>query len=157
MAFRPSKIKILGLNLMKMQNSILPKFEISFFEKLGFGKLRNRDTKTWNLISIWSFWDRNSKSIPKTKNLGFKKWEIGTSKSEIRFWFWIFGPGNWFWKFENHFLPFLSNFDLGPQNLKSATSKTPKSWFSLQNLYFRCKFFFDQNLDFVLIRLSSAW
>ena len=29
-------------------------------------------------------------------------------------------------------------------------SKTPKSWFSLQNSYFRLNFFFDQNLDFVL-------
>ena len=29
-------------------------------------------------------------------------------------------------------------------------SKTPKSSFSLQNSYFRIKFFFDQNLDFVL-------
>ena len=34
--------------------------------------------------------------------------------------------------------------------MTSATSKTPKSTFSLQNTYFRFKFFFDQNLDFVL-------
>ena len=99
--------------------------------------------------------DRNSKSIPKIQNFGFKKWEIGTSKSEIRFWFWIFGPGNWFWKFESRFLSFLSHFDLGPQNLKSATSKNPKSWFSLLNSYFRLKFFFDQNLDFVLGTMLS--
>ena len=31
-------------------------------------------------------------------------------------------------------------------------SKTPKSTFSLQNFHFRFKFFFDQNLDFVLGR-----
>ena len=52
---------------MKMQNSTLPKFGISIFEKLGSGKMRNRDTKTWNSISILNFGDRNSKSIPKTQ------------------------------------------------------------------------------------------
>ena len=39
-------------------------------------------------------------------------------------------------------------------------SKTTKSSFSFQNLNFRYKFFFDQNLDFVLIRLyieESGW
>ena len=34
-------------------------------------------------------------------------------------------------------------------------SKTPKSSFSLQNSYFCFKFFFDQNLDFVLGCLHS--
>ena len=31
-----------------------------------------------------------------------------------------------------------------------SASKTPKYRFSLQNYHFRFKFFFDQNLDFVL-------
>ena len=34
--------------------------------------------------------------------------------------------------------------------MKSVMSKTAISSFSLQNSYFRFKFFFDQNLDFVL-------
>ena len=38
---------MLDQNDVKIQNSTLPKFEISIFEKLGqFGKMRNRDTKT---------------------------------------------------------------------------------------------------------------
>ena len=38
-------------------------------------------------------------------------------------------------------------------------SKTPKSSFSLQNFNFRYKFFFDQNLDFVLgfAKFTSIW
>ena len=36
---------------MKMHKPILPKCELSIFEKLGFGKMRNRDTKTKILTS----------------------------------------------------------------------------------------------------------
>ena len=125
---------------MKMQNSTLPKFGISIFDKFGFGKMKNRDTKIWNSISILNFWDRKSKSIPK----------IWKSAPQIRFRFLILGLEIRFSKFQNRFLQFLSNLNLRPSNLKSATSKTPKSTFSLQNSYFRFKFFFDQSFDFVL-------
>ena len=143
----------------KYRNRLCQNLKFRILGKLGFGKLRNRNTKTWNSISICSFWDGNSKSIPKIQNSGFNKWEIGTSKREIWFRFWILMPQIWFSKFQNRFLQFLSNFDLGPKNLKSAMSKTPKSSFSLQNSYFRFKFFFDQNLDFVLGRneYQGAW
>ena len=36
---------ILGQNYMKMQNSTLPKFQISIFEKFGFGKMKNLHLK----------------------------------------------------------------------------------------------------------------
>ena len=116
---------------MKMQNSILPNFEISIFEKLGFGKMRN-----WHLTLL-----------KKLQNRHLKTWN------------WIailnFGAGNLIFKIQNRFLQFLSNLVSGPKNLKSAMSKTPKSTFSLQNSHFRFKFFFDQNLDFVLGRAST--
>ena len=41
--------------------------------------------------------------------------------------------------------------------MKSAMSKTSKSTFSLQNSSFRFKFFFDQNLDFVLGNVPAAY
>ena len=47
---------------MKMQNSTLPKFEISIFEKLGFGKMKNLHLK---FDFNFNFGDSNSKSIPK--------------------------------------------------------------------------------------------
>ena len=50
----------------EMQNSTLPKFEISIFEKLGFGKIGNRHLTT------------------------VKKYKIGTSKPEIELRFGIF-------------------------------------------------------------------
>ena len=113
-------------NVIKMQKSILPKFEISIFENFGFRK------------------------ITKWAHQHLEKYKICTSKPEIRLRFWIWLSGKWFRNFENRFLQFLSNIISRPSNLKSATSKTPKSSFSLQNSYFRWKFFFDQNLDFVL-------
>ena len=47
---------------MKMQKTILPKFEFSIFEKLGFGEMKNLHLK---FDFDFDFWDRNSKSIPK--------------------------------------------------------------------------------------------
>jgi len=79
-----------------------------------------------------------------------EKYEIGTSKSEIRCEFDIWDLEIHFQKDQNQFLQFLSNLVPRPKNLKSAMSKTPKSSFPLQNSHFRFKFFFDQNLDFVL-------
>ena len=90
-----------------------PKF--SFLKNLGFRKVRNRDLKICNSFCFSFF---------------------GTSKPKIRFRFWILGPWIRFRKFENRFLQFLSNLISRHQNLKSATSKTPKSWFSLQNSNF---------------------
>ena len=116
----------LGQNLMKMQKSTLPKFQISILGKFGFQKntksashnfkkIRNRHLKTWNWIAIWNFRFKNQ-----------------------------------FSKIQNRFLQSLSNLASRPKNLKSAMSKTPKSTFSLQNSHIHFKFFFDQNLDFVL-------
>ena len=53
-------------------------------------------------------------------------------------------------KIQNRFFLFLSNLASRPKNLKSAMPKTPKPTFSFQNSDFRFKFFFYQNLDFVL-------
>ena len=111
---------------MKMQIPTLPKFGISAFGNLWCGKMR------------------------KSLLTASKKCKIGISKFEIRFRFWILLSGNWFLKFENRFHQFLSNIISRPQNSNSARSKTPKSTFSHQNSHFRFKFFFDQNLDFVL-------
>ena len=123
---------------MKMQISTLPKFGISIFGKLGFEK--NEKSGHQNLKFVWIL---GMEIYPKN-------WKICTSKPQIRFRFWILGQEIWFSKFENRFLRFLSNLNSRPSNLKSATSKTPKSWFSHTNSYFRSKFVFDQNLDFVL-------
>ena len=122
----PKIFKILGRDGMKMQTSTLPKFEISIFEEFGFGKSE------------------------KSAHQNLEKCKIGTSKFEIRLRIWQLGSRNPFSKIQNRFLQFLSNLVPRPKNLKSPTSKTTKSSFSLQNSYFRLNFFFDQNLDFVL-------
>ena len=124
--YRPLNMKILIQIWMKMQNSTLPKFEISIFEKFGFEKIRNRDIETWNSVSILKSGDRNS-----TQN-----WKICTSKPEIWLRFWILGIEIWFRNFENRFFQFLSNFNSSPRNSKSPSSKNPKSTFSLQNSNF---------------------
>ena len=61
---------------MKMQNSTLPKFEISIFEKLGFGKIRNRDTKT--KISIFKEFE-----FAKSKKSARQKLKFGV---DFEFW-----------------------------------------------------------------------
>ena len=66
LVYRPQKIKILIQNHIKMQNSILPKFELSILGKFDFQK--------------------NAKSAPHN----FKKYEIGTSKPSIGSRFGIF-------------------------------------------------------------------
>ena len=48
---------------MKMQNSTLPKFEISIFQRLGFGKMRNRDIKT-------KIWTSKELGVPKNEKSG---------------------------------------------------------------------------------------
>ena len=116
----PKNWFLLGRNGMKMQNSIMPKFEISIFGKFGFAK--------------------NQKS--PLQNLKF------------RCRFWILGIEIWFRNFENRFFQFLSNFDLGPKNLKSPSSKTPKSTFSLKNSNFSSTEI--QNFVLGLLELPSA-
>ena len=54
-------------------------------------------------------------------------------------------------KFENQLFLLLSNFLSRPKKLKSPTSIYPKSFFAP-----KFNFFFDQNLDFVLIRHRRA-
>ena len=56
-------------NDVKMQNSTLPKFEISVCEKMGFGKMRNRDTKT-RILTFTEF------RFAKNKKIGAQKLEI---------------------------------------------------------------------------------
>ena len=112
-------------NGMKMQNSTLPKFEISILKFL--------------------------------KNLVSGKWEIGTSKLEIRFWFW-----NQWIEIQNLF-PKLKNLHLKISNLISILNfmagnlifKIPKSFslFSLESQFETIKFEISdvenpQNLDF---------
>ena len=67
------------VNMMNMQNSTLPKFEISIFSKLSFGKMKNLDSKTKILKNL----DSKTKSL--VKNLDLRKLKICTSKPEIRF------------------------------------------------------------------------
>ena len=125
-------------NQMKMQTPTLPKFETSIFEKLGFGKIRNRDTKT---------------KILTCKEFRFAKNKKSASQNS---------------KFDH-------DFDFLGQNLISKISKsislislefrfeTPKFEFSdVENhrIYIfasKFKFFFCQNLDFVLGRLTPIW
>ena len=57
---------------MKMQNSTLPKFENSIFEKIVFGEMKILDTKTL----------KNAKSAPQ--NLKFD-WDFGIWDPEIHF------------------------------------------------------------------------
>ena len=56
---------------MTLQKSTLPKFEISFFEKFGFGKMRNRDIKTKIQIFTEFGFPNNKKSGPQILKLGF--------------------------------------------------------------------------------------
>ena len=102
---------------------------ISIFEKFSFEQMMTRTSKPEIRFRFWilvmEFWIL----VMEIQNLSQKIWKIRMWKPEIRFRFGFFGPGNWFWKFKNHFLQFLSNFDLGPKNLKSPSSKTPKSFF----------------------------
>ena len=56
---------------MKIQNSTLPNFEISIFEKLGFGKMRNGDTKT-KILTFKEFrFPKNEKSAPQNSKLDY--------------------------------------------------------------------------------------
>ena len=79
----------------------------------------------------------------------------------LKIWNWItiwnFRLKNQISKIQNRFLKFLINLASRPKNLKSAMSKTPKPSFSFQNSYFPFKFFFDQNLDFVLGSMPRTW
>ena len=52
---------------MKMQIPTLSKLEISIFEKLDFGKMRNRDTKTKFFIFKDFGFAKNKKSAPQNK------------------------------------------------------------------------------------------
>ena len=97
-----------------MQTPTRAKFEISIFEKLDSTKLRNRNNNTW----------KNVKSAPQNLKFDFDFGFLG-QKFDLSF-----------WKFQNRFLPFLSNFILRPHNLKSPTSKIPKLFFSRQNSNF---------------------
>ena len=57
---------------MKMQKSILPKFEISIsFEKFSFEKMRNRDTKTKMLIFKEFGFAKSKKSVPQNQKLDY--------------------------------------------------------------------------------------
>ena len=54
-----------------MQKSTLPKFEISILEQLGFGKMRNRDTKT-KILTFKEFgFAKCKKSTPQNLKLDF--------------------------------------------------------------------------------------
>ena len=89
---------------MKIQKSTLPKFEISIFEKFGFGKMRNRDIKIWNSIPILKFW------AMKIKFLIFKQFGFPQNKKS--------GPQNLKFDFDFEFLG--SEFDF--ENLKIGFS-----------------------------------
>ena len=63
---------------MKMQNSTLPKFEISIFLKFGFQKIRNRDMKT-KILTFREFgFPKNKKSGPQNLkfDFDFEFWDL---------------------------------------------------------------------------------
>ena len=56
---------------MKIQNSTLPKFEILIFQKFGFGKMRNWDTKT-KILTFKEFgFAKSKKSSPQNQKLDY--------------------------------------------------------------------------------------
>ena len=62
---------------MKMQNSTLPKFEISIFEKFGFEQMTNRDIKT-KILTFKEFgFPKNKKSGPQNLkfDVDFEFWD----------------------------------------------------------------------------------
>ena len=116
LTYRPFKIQLLDQNDVKIQNSILPKFEISIFQKLGFRKMKNWDTKT--KISIF-------KEFGKVRNR--------TSKPKIRFNdFDIPGPR---FNFENFKIDFSYSFRISIRDPKIRIHRYRKS----PNLDFRFK------------------
>ena len=80
---------------MKMQKSTRPKFEISIFEKFGFGKMENQNTK----IKILNFLQIIFKEFGFAKS---KKSAPQNPKSDYDFDF--LGPKFNFEKFQNRFL-----------------------------------------------------
>ena len=84
-------------------------FWTNYFQNLDSKKIQNRHINDQNL----------------------EKYKSGASKLEIRWRFGILRSENWLnmknWK---SFPQFLSHFELGPKNLQSPASKTPKSCFS---------------------------
>ena len=112
------------------------------FQNLGCGKMRNRDIKTWNSISILSnSGSGNSKSIPKTKKSSTQilKFDFG-----FEFWGQTFDFKNYKIRKSFSSIPFEFRFET-PQ-FEIAVVENPEI------LIFdsKFKFFFDQNLDFVL-------
>ena len=56
---------------MKIQNSTLPKFEISILKKFGFGQMRNWDTKTKILIFKEFGFAKSKKSAPQNPKFDY--------------------------------------------------------------------------------------
>ena len=62
---------------MKIQNSTVPKFEISIVKKLGFGKMRNRDNKT-KILTFKEFgFAKSKKSAPQNPKLDYDFYFLG--------------------------------------------------------------------------------
>ena len=118
----PSKSKFWVKIWWKYRIRFCQNLKFRFFKKIGFRENEKSKIKT----KIFDFWRIR---VPE-------KYKICTSKLEIRFRFWILVPENWFLKFQNCFLQFLSNLISRTQNSNSAMSKTHKSTFSHQHSNF---------------------
>ena len=125
---------------------MMSKYRIRLCQNLKFrflknwvsGKMRNRDAKT-KISTFKEFgFAKSKKSAPQNLKLDYDfEFRCRKFDFEIDFSFFVmhFGTEN---RFQNRFLSFLSNFDLRPQNLNAAMSKTPKSTFSFQKSNFSC-------------------
>ena len=114
-----------------MQKLTLPKIEISIFEKLGFGKMRNRDTKTKILIF--------------KVNLDLGKVRNRHLKSKIRLRFFLLAK-NLISKTSKSISLISLEFRFQTPKFEIAVVENPKILIFASKF----KFFFDQNLDFVL-------
>ena len=115
----------------KCRHRLCQNLKFRFFEKLGFGKVRNRDIKTWN--SILNFGDGNSKSTPKNQKSAPQniKFDFDFQFSDPKF------------DFEILQIAFSNSFRISIWDTEIWNRHPRKR----QNLDFRFKI---RNLDFVL-------
>ena len=116
---------------MKMQKSTLPKFDISIFENFDFEKIRSRNSK-------WKFWLLKNLGSRKIRNRYLKTWNSISISN--------FGTMNSISKTSQSIslIPFEFRFEI--PKFEFSDVENPKILIFASKF----KFFFDQNLDFVL-------
>jgi len=131
---------------MKIQKSILPKFEISNFGKIGLREIAKSGHKNLKFDFDFEFWEWKFKIYPKKLKFWFQKMRNRDLKTPNSVSILNFRAGNLIFKIPKSFSLISFESEFGTIKFEISDVENPKSLIFVSKF----KFFFSQNLDFVL-------